>query len=224
MLLRKESNSTDISNIAGAVTEASDADSHIAALEFDNDNKDFFIYAPSGQKYLYWLQEDVPKGYEATVERTVKDDDKTIEFNVTNKYTGTNEFGGTRSVTGEKVWAGIAPNTVPAKVASATLQLYRAEKDSSGDIGEYSAQGNSKTLYFNSALEANATWTDLAYYAPSGNEYVYEVREDVVPKGYVKSVNAANNIITNTYDISPSAEKTTFTGIKKWADLLMPML
>jgi len=219
VLLRKESNSTDISNIAGAVTEASDADSHIAALEFDNDNKDFFIYAPSGQKYLYWLQEDVPKGYEATVERTVKDDDKTIEFNVTNKYTGTNEFGGTRSVTGEKVWAGIAPNTVPAKVASATLQLYRAEKDSSGDIGEYSAQGNSKTLYFNSALEANATWTDLAYYAPSGNEYVYEVREDVVPKGYVKSVDAANNIITNTYDISPSAEKTTFTGIKKWADL-----
>ena len=221
-LLYKESNSTVIKEITGAVNDVSDGGSHTATLVFNTDKVP--IYAPSGEKYLYQLVETVPNGYEAVVQRTVNDTNRTIVFEVTNNYTGTTQAGGTASVTGKKLWAGVPSITNPAKVAPVTLRLFRAEDDGSGTPA-YSDRNDSQALSFNSALEASATWAGLAYYAPSGNQYLYQVREiDAdVPKGYVRTVDSNNaNLITNTYkELSELSadEKVNFTGAKVWAGL-----
>ncbi len=221
-LYRREAGSTDEIEIENAVPVVKDTDDGTmvtARTESMVFNGVFPIYSTTGRKYSYRLEETVPLGYEVVVERTVDDDNRKIEFNVTNHYTGIKLSEGTASVRGTKLWKGLAPNTDPATVAPVTLTLHWKTLNDDGSLYWETppAMEIDRTLLFNAALEANTTWHGLPRYSPSGRVYIYEVLEKNVPLGYEKTVDESTHTITNTY--KPNLATTSFTATKVWQSL-----
>lgn len=145
-------------------------------------------YVSLGGEYIYTIREKtVPIGYTSEIQGTT----------LINHY----ENKETIAVTGEKQWED-ADNKFQTRPENITVELLQNNQVIQETLVQEDATGN--WLY---------QFTDLLKYDSLGEEYVYTVREKVVPTGYRSEVKGTT--IINQYTTTDSDSGTTTTGNSK---------
>ena len=156
-------------------------------------------YNDKGIPYVYIIKEISPTNVAYAYKVTNNTDAGLV---VTNDFIQNQKYG----ITFTKSWPGVQAGTN----VSTTLTLVRYLTDGSGNRIEGSRNtsfATAKDNAYSNVITANFTdaalntqtniyskdygWTNLAYYGPNGNPYVYYVEESSVPNGY-KVYNAAD--------------------------------
>ena len=175
--------------------------------------KDLPVYDKTGNKITYTIDEAVANNDDQTkLGLYVKTIDQAKGI-ITNTF-DPSKLTDTTEVSATKVWANMNSDAAKAnKLTSIKLQV------KNGDM-----------VVAEQVVTANEDWkhtfTELPLYDENGNRITYTIDETVANNDdqtklglYVKTIDQAKGIITNTFDPSKLTDKTEVSATKVWANM-----